>query len=62
LGAMTIRPAVGYVAARNSLAEGYWALIAAATLMAFCGFVLFARTRPSGAAKTENIPVLDRPI
>lgn len=62
LGAMTIRPMVGYVAERNTLAGGYWALIAAAIVMAFCGFVLFARTRPSGAAKTENIPVLDRPI
>ena len=62
LGAMTIRPVVGYVAERNSLAGGYWALIAAAVVMAFCGFVLFARTRPSRAAKTENIPVLDRSI
>ena len=62
LGAMTIRPMVGYVAERNTLAGGYWALIAAAIVMAFCGFVLFAHTRPSGAARTENIPVLDRPI
>ena len=61
LGAMTIRPMVGYVAGRNSLARGYWALIAAAAAMAFCGLVLFVIAGSSSAKQVENDPLFGRP-
>ncbi|MGB8590145.1 MAG: hypothetical protein WCD40_02090, partial [Candidatus Acidiferrales bacterium] len=62
LGAMTIRPVVGYVAERNGLAGGYWALIAAAVLMAICGFALLVRTGSLSTSEAGNEAVLDRPI
>ncbi|MFZ0737342.1 MAG: MFS transporter [Candidatus Acidiferrales bacterium] len=62
LGAMTIRPVVGYVAERNTLAGGYWALIVAALMMALCGFALLVRTGSSSTSEAGNEAVLDRPI
>ncbi len=62
LGAMTIRPMVGYVAGRSTLAGGYWALIAAAVVMAFCGLALFVVAGLSSTAEIKNEPLLDRPV
>lgn len=41
LGAMTIRPMIGYMGAGDDLARGYWMLIAVALLMCACGVILF---------------------
>jgi len=54
LGAMTIRPTVGFVAGHKSLAGGYWALIAAAVVMLLCNLALFFHTanRETGRPRT----------
>jgi fucose permease len=54
LGAMTIRPLVGYISGREGLEGGYWALIAAAALMMLCDFVLFARTGAASMREAET--------
>jgi len=51
LGAMTIRPLVGYVGAGDALGSGYWMLIAVALLMSVCGVAVFTR---SGSALAEE--------
>ena len=55
LGAMTIRPLVGYVAGHDTLAAGYWTLIGAAALMSVCDVFLFFRTRALFSGRSRAI-------